>query len=227
MLGGPEHRAAQRVVAERGLVDQVLGHHRGLVVGAGDFLHHHAALAVELGGVDTRPADEVGEQIGRLQGALRARGDVERHQIVAGVGVQHGSDALRGLVDVAVGRVLLAALEDEVLEEVGHPVLLRALGPRTRVEGDENRHRARAVDRDPVERKSVCERRLRDRWHRMSTVAPGRPNVRGRSAANPPQIPSGFRAHPTPSRLQPRLLRSITPCKSRCKALFCAPSGGV
>ena len=184
VLGGPEHRAAQRVIAERGLVDQVLGHHRGLVVGARDLLDDHAALAVELVGIDPRPTDEVGQQIGRLQCALRARGDVEGHQIVAGVRVEHGSDALRSLVDVAVGGVLLAALEHEVLEEVGHPVLLRALGASTRVEGDENRHRARAVDRDPVERKSVCERRLRDRWHRMSTVAPGRPNVRGREGQN-------------------------------------------
>ena len=67
MLGGTEHRAAERVVAERGLVDEVLGEGRRLVVGAGDLLDHDAALAVELLGVDPRPADEVGQQVDRLQ----------------------------------------------------------------------------------------------------------------------------------------------------------------
>ena len=38
-----------------------------LVVGAGDLLHDDAALAVHLVGVDPRPGDEVGEQVGGLQ----------------------------------------------------------------------------------------------------------------------------------------------------------------
>ena len=66
MVGGPEHGAAERVVAEGGAVDQVLGHHRRLVVGAGDLLDDDAALAVELVGVDPRPADEVRQQVDRL-----------------------------------------------------------------------------------------------------------------------------------------------------------------
>ena len=144
---GAEHRAAERVVAERRLVDQVLGHHRRLVVGAGDLLDDDAALAVELVGVDPRPADEVGQQVGRLERALGARGDVERDQVVARVGVQHRADPLGGLVDVAVGGVLLAALEHEVLEEVGHPVLLGALGAGAGVERHQDRDRARALDR--------------------------------------------------------------------------------
>ena len=45
---------------------------------------------------------------------------------------------LRGLVDLAVVVVLLAALEDEMLQEMGHPVLFGALGPRARVEGHEH-----------------------------------------------------------------------------------------
>ena len=66
VLGRSEHRAAQRVIAERRLVDQVLGHHRRLVVGARDLLHDHAALAIELVAIDPRAADEVGEQVGGL-----------------------------------------------------------------------------------------------------------------------------------------------------------------
>ena len=71
VLGGTEHGPAERVIAERRLVDQVLGDHRRLVVGARDLLDDDAALAVELLGVDPRASDEVGQQVGRL--AARAR----------------------------------------------------------------------------------------------------------------------------------------------------------
>ncbi len=70
MLGRAEHRAPERVVAEHGLVDQVLGHHRRLIVGARDLLHDDAALAIHLLAVDPRPRDEVGQQIGGLEPSL-------------------------------------------------------------------------------------------------------------------------------------------------------------
>ena len=74
MLGRAEHRPAERVIAEHRLVDQVLGHHRGLIVGAGDLLDDDAALSIHLLGVDSRPGDEVGQQVGGLERALgRAR----------------------------------------------------------------------------------------------------------------------------------------------------------
>ncbi len=56
VLGRSEHGPPQRVIAERGLVDQMLGHHRGLVVGARDLLDDHPALAVQLIPVDPRAA---------------------------------------------------------------------------------------------------------------------------------------------------------------------------
>ncbi len=150
-----QHRAPQRVLAEGGAVDQVLGDRRGLVVGAVDLLDHHPALAVELLGVDLRAAHEVAQQVDRRCGGLRAHRDVEGDEIVAGVGVQHAAEALRGLVDVGVRRVLLPALEHEVLEEVRHPVLLRALGARPRVERHQRGERARARDRHAVHRQAV------------------------------------------------------------------------
>ena len=67
VLRRAEHGPAERVVAERGAVDQVLGDDRRLVVGARDLLHHDAALAVELVGVDLRAADEVRQQVDRLR----------------------------------------------------------------------------------------------------------------------------------------------------------------
>ena len=146
-----EHRASQGVLAEGGTVDQVLGHGRGLVVGAVDLLDHHAPLAVQLAAIDAGATDEVAEQIDRLRGALGADGDVEGDEVVAGVGVEHASESLGGLVDVLVGGVLLAALEHQVLEEVRHPVLLGALVTGPRVEGHQHRQRPRAGQLDAVD----------------------------------------------------------------------------
>ena len=157
MLRRSEHGPAEGVHPERGLIDQVLGDHRRLIVGARDLLHHDATLAVELVGVDRRAPHEVGQEVDRLERPLGPRRDVKGDQVVAGVGVQLRADALGGLVDVAVVRILLAALEHEVLEEVGHAVLLGALGAGTGVEGHEDRHGTRAVDRDPMERQLVAK----------------------------------------------------------------------
>ncbi len=167
MPGRAQHRAPEWVLAERGLIDEVLGDRRGLVVGARDLLDDDATLAVELVGVDPRPADEIGQQIARLGAALGSDRDVERHQVVARVRVEHRADPLGRLVDVAVGGVLLAALEHEMLQEVGHPVLLGALGPRARVERDQQGQRAGALDPDVVQRQPVLQGRGGDRGHRQ------------------------------------------------------------
>ena len=62
---GPSTGAPERVLAEGRAVDQVLGDHRGLVVGAVDLLDHDAALAIELLGVEPRPSDEIAQQVDR------------------------------------------------------------------------------------------------------------------------------------------------------------------
>ena len=72
VLLGSEHRAPERVVAERRAVDQVRGDRRRLVVGAGDLLDHHAALALELASVDPRTPGDVGQQVDRLGRGLGA-----------------------------------------------------------------------------------------------------------------------------------------------------------
>ena len=155
VLDRAEHGAPERVLAERGVVDQVLGDGRRLVVRACDLLDHDAALAVELLGVEPRTPDEVGQQVDRLQRLLGAHGDVEGDEVVARVGVQLAADPLGRLVDRSVVGELLAALEDEVLEEVRHPVLLRALGARAGVERDERGDGARAVELEAVDRQAV------------------------------------------------------------------------
>ncbi len=148
------------MIAEGRLVDQMLGEDGRLIVGASDLLHDHAALPVELLGIDPRPVHEIGQQVDRFGCLLGARGDVEGDEVMAGVGVQHSADALRRLVDVAVGRVLLAALEHQVLEEVGHAVLVRRLGPRARVKRQEDGQRSGSFHGDPIQRQAVGERRL-------------------------------------------------------------------
>src|SRR5437763_2349643 len=77
---------------------------------------------------------------------------------MAGVGIQHRADPLSRLVDVPIGRVVLATLEHEVLEEMSHPVLLGTLCPGARVERHQERDRARARHWDPVDRQAVVER---------------------------------------------------------------------
>ena len=160
-----EYRAPERMVAEGRAVDQVLGDHRRLVVRAGDLLDHHAALAVELLGVDLGPADEVGQQVDRVAGHLGAARDVEGDEVVRRVGVEHRAHALGGLVDLAVVVVLLAALEHEVLEEVGHAVLLGPLGAGAGVERHQHGGRPRALDLDPVDREAGGEGRRFDLGH--------------------------------------------------------------
>ena len=87
------------------------------------------------------------------------------------VGVEHRAHPLGRLVDLAVVVVLLAALEDEVLEEVGHAVLLRALGAGAGLEGDEHGDRPRARQVDPVQREPVGQGGGVDLRHAWSSVA--------------------------------------------------------
>ena len=123
---------------------------------ARDLLDHDAALAVELAGVDLRAADEVGQQVDRLRHHLGAAGEVEGDDVVRRVGVEHRAHLLGGLVDLAVVVVDLAALEHEVLEEVGHPVLLGALGAGAGLEGHEHGGGARALELDVVDGAGRC-----------------------------------------------------------------------
>ncbi len=167
VLLGAEDGTPEGMVAEGRAIDQVLGHHRRLVVGARDLLDDDPALAVELRRVDLRAPDEVGEQVDRLVDHLGATGDVEGHEIVRRVRVEDRAHPLGGLVDLAIVVVLLAALEHQVLEEVGHAVLVGALGARTGVERDEDGGRSSARNLDAVDRETRGEGRRFDARHNL------------------------------------------------------------
>ena len=137
MLLGAEDRAAEWMVAEHRAVDEDVRQVRGLVVGAGDLLNHDAALLLQLVGLEARPADEVGQEVDRLDDPVGPDDDEEGDDVVAREGVHPRTQDLGGGVDVAVGRMVLPALEDHVLEEMRDPVFLRALDPRAGVEGDD------------------------------------------------------------------------------------------
>jgi hypothetical protein len=153
------------MVAERGAVDELLRDGRRLVLVALDLLDDDAALLVELLGVQLRAPDEVREQVDRLHRRLRPHRDVERDEVVRGVGVERAAHALGGLVDLAIVVVHLAALEHEVLQEVRHPVLLGALRPGAGVEGDEDRRGPRALQGDAVNGQAVRGGGGSDRRH--------------------------------------------------------------
>ena len=208
VLLGPQHRAAERVVAEGGLVDQVLGQHRGLVVRARDLLDHDAALAVELVGVDLRAPDEVGQQVDRLGDHLGAAGDVEGDQVVRGVGVQDRAHRLGGLVDLAVVVVLLAALEHQMLKKMGHPVLFRALRPGAGVEGHEH-GRGAGRQLHAVQRQAVRQGGGLDARHRALRLLQG--NLRlGRTSPRTVD-PQTYGSHRTTSASSPASRRPAPP----------------
>ena len=95
VLLGTEHRAAERMLAERGAIDELLGDRGRLVLVALDLLDDDAALLVELVGVDVRAPDEVGQQVGGLGRRLGAHGDVEGDEVMRRVGVQRPAEASR------------------------------------------------------------------------------------------------------------------------------------
>ena len=92
---GPSTGRPERMLAERGAVDQLLGDRGRLVLVALDLLDDDAALLVELVGVEVRAPDEVGQQVGGLGRRLGAHGDVEGDEVMRRVGVQRAAEASR------------------------------------------------------------------------------------------------------------------------------------
>ena len=118
----------------------------GRVVGLADLLQDHGALAFELGRVEGRMQQDVGEDVERERHVLLQHLGVIRGAFARGVGVEMAADRLDLLGDRA-GAAPLGALERHVLEKMRDAVDLRRLVPCADIDPDAERDRVDGVDR--------------------------------------------------------------------------------
>ena len=109
----------------------------GIVLVHRDLLEDHRALGVDL--LERRPEDHVGDHVERLRQVLVDHPRVDRGGLLAGAGVQLGAHPVEDLVDLE-RRVLRAALEQQVLEQVREPGLGLGLAARARADPEPERH---------------------------------------------------------------------------------------
>ena len=135
-------------------------------------LEDHALLLLDLGLVEARMEEHVGEHVERDVARLRAAADVVAGQLLAGERVELAADRVDLGRDRPRGRPTLRALEEHVLGEVGDPLRLGRLVARAGREHDEARHRADLRERRRHDAYAVPERRLLEdrhsrRWYRQ------------------------------------------------------------
>ena len=136
--------AAQRPVAEQGLLDQHLDVLGRVVEVRADLLDDDRPLLVDVGVLEARVDDQLAQHVHRGRGLAAGHARPVDGGLAIGRGVRRPADALDGLGDRARRRVAVGALEREVLHEVGDAGLVGRLEARAgeHVRGD--RHRARA-----------------------------------------------------------------------------------
>ena len=116
-----------RLVREGGLLEVVEDDVVGRVVGLADLLQDHAALALQLLGVEGRVLQDVGEDVDGERHVVLQHLGVVGGLLARGVGVEVAADLL-DLARRCRGRCArLGALEGHVLEQVGDAVVLRRL----------------------------------------------------------------------------------------------------
>ena len=134
----PEDGAAHRLVGVAGLLQEVEDEIVGRVLDLADLLEDDVALLLELGRVEGRALQDVGQDVGgELEVAREDAGEVGG-VLARGVGVEAAADALDLLGDGAraAGR---GALERHVLEQVGDAVDLGGLVAGADVDPDADR----------------------------------------------------------------------------------------
>ena len=120
-LGGADHRAAERMVAEHGLGDQVVHELLRRVVVHRDLLEHDVALGIELGerGREHHLAHHVHRRLELVVGDAR----VDERVLARGGGVQLAAETVEDLGDLQRA-VPVGSLEQQVLDEVRHARLV-------------------------------------------------------------------------------------------------------
>ena len=118
-----QHRPAERLVGQRGLLELVEDQVVGRVERLADLLQDDAALALQLVGIEHRVAQDVGHHLDAERHVLLEDRGVVGGDLAAGIGVEAAADILDLLGDHA-GRARLGALERHVLQHVRHAVEL-------------------------------------------------------------------------------------------------------
>jgi len=185
VLLGAEDRATERMVAEHRAVDEDVrqclqaGRGRGPIS-----LNHRRRALLQLVGVEPRPADRSREEADRLDDPVgRTTTKRRRRRCPVNAFMRAPRDLGRG-VDVAVGRMVLPPLKTSARGNAPSRSP-RALRPVSRVEGDDRRDGARAVDADA--------RRAATRWRAWfvsndamrSTLPPATPARSGNVGSRP------------------------------------------
>ena len=125
-LGGAEDGAADRLLGEGRVLQQLVGDLVGAVAGGGDLLQDHLALALELVLGVARDLQDVGQDVEREADVGLERAREVGGGLQAGGGIELAADRLDLLGDVA-GAAPLGALEGHVLEQMRDAVLGLAL----------------------------------------------------------------------------------------------------
>ena len=141
-VGGAQHRPAERLVGQRGLLELVEDQVVGRVERLADLLQDDAALALQLVGIEHRIAQDVGHHLDAERHVLLQDRGVVGGDLAAGVGVEAAADVLDLLGDGA-GRARPGALERHVLQHVRHAVQLGQFVARAAGDPDAERGRIR------------------------------------------------------------------------------------
>ena len=107
--------APERVLAEDGLGEVVVDELRRRVLVHGDLFEHDLALLVEVG--ERGPRDHVGDDLEGLVEVLVEEARVDERVLLGGGRVELAAHLVEDAGDVP-GRVVVRALEDQVLDEV-------------------------------------------------------------------------------------------------------------
>ncbi len=115
-----QNAAAERVLAEDCVGEEVVDAVLRFVLIHRDLLQHHVALGVDLR--IGRRQQHLGEQVEDLLGVLIEEAGVQMGRLLAGRRVDRGAEPVKALGDLD-RRVALGPLEQQVLQEVGDPRL--------------------------------------------------------------------------------------------------------
>jgi hypothetical protein len=122
----PDHRLADRMGAEAGAVEQLVGGRQRVVLVLQVLVQDHLALALQLGLGKGAVAHDVAEHRDEAAGVAPEPRHLERRVVLVGVRIDVGAEALGVEVDL-LAVALVRALERHVLDDMAEAFQSRAL----------------------------------------------------------------------------------------------------